>query len=393
MLSQKRKTNVNNQRETLMREFPIKQNQAYFNNASYTPMSRSATKAIGEAIEGYSKAGPSDEYYLKLKESGNRARSVLARLLSVHKESIIFTESATQSINLVANGFDLSKEDTVITRGGSSEHPSNYLPWKYYTSKKGAKIVDLETDSTGIPDISKLDSELKRTHARLVVVSHVLYNLGTILPVEEISRVTHERGALFFLDASQSIANIKVDLRKINADFTAGTAAKWICGPLGLGFFYCKQEALKSLDPLNFGANACTYTMDGEFRELDSPQRLQEGFRNWSYCEGLIAALDLIESFGQDEVRKHNLKLADMIIDSLSQEFCHLGSKDDSRRTSIIALQTKNKKPIEIVQKLASENITIAEREIKEKKILRISPHYYNDVEETERLVVSLNNP
>ncbi|MHB1908949.1 MAG: aminotransferase class V-fold PLP-dependent enzyme [Nitrososphaerales archaeon] len=372
-------------------EFPVKATQAYFNNASYTPMSKSAIKAITRALEEYSLSGPSDEYYLKLKEGGNAARAVLSKVLHVQENSLVFTESATQSINLVANGFKLSRGDAVITRGGASEHPSNYLPWQYYVPRKGARIIDLPTDSLGFLDLSELDSELKKSHAKLVVVSHVLYNLGTIQPVEEIGKIIHERGALFFLDVSQSIGNIEVDLSRINCDYAAGTAAKWICGPLGLGLFYCKQQALGYLDPLNFGPNACTYTPDGKFNESDTVLRLQEGFRNWAYCHGLVAAISLITQVGQTNITKHNIELGNEIIQSLSNDFKFIGSTDPQTRTSILPFETRAK-PSEIVSKLGKQKITVAEREIKEKKILRISPHFYNDAEETNRLISALNS-
>jgi cysteine desulfurase / selenocysteine lyase len=373
-------------------EFPVKQSVVYLNNASYTPMSKSGTDAIALALEEYSKNGPSDENYLKLKAGGDLARERLSKLINGTKDELVFTESATQSINLVANGFKLSQNDCVITRGGSNEHPSNFLPWKYYVESKQARIIDLRTDDSGFPDLSELDSILKQTKAKLVVMTHVLYNLGTIMPVTEACRIAHERGALFFLDASQSVGNIPVDLKMIDCDYAAGTAAKWLCGPLGLGFFCCKNSALKYLDPLNFGPNACTYSPDGSFKVLDSAWKLQEGFRNWPYCFGLIAAVDLLTTFGLAWIRDKNLRLANLIAEEISRfgGFRLIGHREERIVTSIVPIETINLKPLEVVQRLSKSNIVVAEREIREKKILRISPHFYNDEEEIAQLVSEL---
>ena len=371
-------------------EFPIKKNTAYFNNASYTPMSTSAINSILVALRGYSTSGPSDEYYRELKDGANSCRQKLSKMIDSAVESIVFTESATQSINFVANGLKLEKGDSIVTRGGVSEHPSNYLPWKYYSEVRGVKIKDLATDRFGIPPLSELDSVLKETKAKLVVMSHVLYNLGTIMPVREISKIAHERGALFFLDAAQSVGNVKVDVKEVECDFLAGTAAKWLCGPLGLGFFYCSQGALQTLEPLNFGANACTLTPEGKYETFTSPARLQEGFRNWAYTYGLEGAIDLWNEFGQERIRERNLKLTDLIIDEISstpERFTFLGTNDDDLRTSIIPVASAGPKCSEVVQKLAKKGIVIAEREVRERKILRISPHFYNDENEVERLV------
>jgi cysteine desulfurase / selenocysteine lyase len=376
----------------LKEEFPVKNSVAYFNNASYTPMGRAATSAITEALKEYSRTGPNDEYYLRLKQAGNVAREKLTSLVNIRKEDVIFTESATQSINLVANGFKLNSGDVIITRGGATEHPSNYLPWKYYTDRKGVQIVDLEVDEFGIPNLSALDSALKASKAKLVVMSHVLYNLGTTMPVKEAARISHERGARFFLDASQSIGAKTVDLRDIDCDYAAGTAAKWLCGPLGLGFLFVKEDALDTVEPLSFGANACTYTPQGSYKILDSAVRLEEGFRNWIYCHGLIAAIEVISKIGIEEVRKRSLKFADSILEGMSGMPCKMiGSREDISRTSIMPFELLNVKPIEVVQRLSRAEITVAEREIKDKKILRISPHFYNDDEEVDLLLSEIS--
>ncbi len=356
-------------------------------------MSTSAIAAINEALKSYATSGPSDDYYKGLRDGANSGRAKLATMINVERDGVVFTESATQSINLVANGLNLQKDESIVTRGGASEHPSNYLPWRYYCNRKGVKIEDLDTDDFGIPDLSVLDSVLKQTKARLVVLSHVTYNLGTIMPASEVSKIAHERNALFFLDASQSVGNIRVDAKEIGCDFLAGTAAKWLCGPLGLGFFYVTQEALESLQPLNFGPNACTYTPDGKFEELKTPQRLQEGFRNWTFIYGLEAALDLWNDYGLEMIRKKNLELADMIIEkinSMPKRFDFLGTSQDNLRTSIVPVAANDFKSGELVMKLAKKGIVIAEREIREKKILRISPHFYNDVDEVGRVLEAL---
>ncbi len=377
----------------LRREFPVKENKVYFNNASYTPMSASATSAITNALISYTTNGPSDDFYVQFKqEGGDSARQRLGSLLNVPAESLVFTESATQSINLVANGLKLGKGEVIITRGGASEHPSNYLPWWYYAKSKNAQILNIEVDSFGVPALSDLDSALKKTKAKLVVMSHVLYNHGSILPAREISKISHEREALFFLDVSQSVGSVPVDLDSIDPDFAAGTAAKWLCGPLGLAFFYCNKRALEELEPLNYGPNSCTYKPDGSYQTLDTSWKLQEGFRNWAYCYGLAAAIDLINKIGIESIRKKDFALASRLIESIrhSSTFGFVGNSDSNVRTSITPVEVRGLKALDVVQKLASEGIVIAEREVGDKKILRISPHFYNDENETNRVSEAL---
>ena len=376
-------------------EFPIKESGvAYFNNASYTPMSKYAIDAISQAITSYSRSGPDDAFYANFKEGANDAKRKLAKILNSSPDELVFTESATQSIDFVANGLKHSKGDTWIVRGLATEHPSNSLPWRYYSSAKAVNLIDLGVDSLGLPDLSELDSILKSTHAKLVVASHVIYNLGTVMPVREMCKIAHERGALFFLDASQSVVSVPVDLQGIDCDFMAGTAAKWLCGPLGLGFFFCKRESLEHLQPLNFGAMACdSYKPDGSFEVARGVVRLQEGFRNWAYAYGLGAAIDVLEDFGLEKVRSKNLDMADAIIETIKkhhERYRFIGSESESLRTSIIPLECLESRPLDVVERLRKLGITIAEREIGPKKILRISPHFYNDESELERLTDAL---
>jgi cysteine desulfurase / selenocysteine lyase len=263
----------------------------------------------------------------------------------------------------------------------------------YYAQTKAVRVLDLQGENFGVPNLSELDSALRESKPKLVVMSHVLYNYGSILPAKEASKISHERGALFFLDASQSVGSIRVDLKEIDPDFAAGTAAKWLCGPLGLGFFFCSKRALESLEPLNYGPNSCTYKPDGSFETLGSAWKIQEGFRNWAYCFGLSSAIDLLEGIRLENVRKKDSDLSEIIVDSIkdSHTFEFLGNADPNFRTSITPIQVNgSQEPLAIVQKLAKEGIVIAEREIAGKKILRISPHFYNDEAEADRVANAL---
>jgi cysteine desulfurase / selenocysteine lyase len=371
-------------------EFPIKGKTAYFNNASYTPTLRSSIEEISRRQSGLALHGPDDDYLFELIADADLCREELGGLVGVDPQTITFTESATEGINFVANGFKLKRGDVVVTRGGSDDHPSNYLPWVYYTGLRGARIQDLAVDSFGTPDMSELDKVLKRTGARLVVLTHVLANLGTIMPAREIGRVAHDHDAKLFLDVSQSVGSIPVNLSDVECDFAAGTGAKWLCGPLGIGFFYCKKDSLDSLNPLAFGMHACRWEDKRDMTPLDDGRRFEEAFRNWTYPPGLTKAVRFIRSIGMDSIRSTNVKLADMIIESIpgvDKEYVFKGNPDSRQRTSIVPVEPINRQPSEIVQHMRQANVTVARREIRRKGVLRISPHFYNDEKEVERLL------
>lgn len=377
--------------EAILREFPIKQKTAYLNNASYTPMFNSAISEVTRQLRKFSENGPDDPYYLDFKTGAGVARQKLAALLNARAQGFVFTESATQSINLVANGFRFSRGDTIVSKGApTTEHPSDYLPWLYYANAKGVKIHDLAVDSAGVPDLAELDSAIRDTRAKIVVTSHVLYNLGTVEPAEEMCKIAHEREAAFFLDVSQSLGSIPVDLRAIGCDFAAGTASKWLCGPLGVGFLYCRDDAAADqLEPLNFGANATEYVNNLSYKVLPGAARLQEGFRNWAYVHAFAVAMDAWSGFGLGQIHETNMKLAQRIVERIAEmrdAYRLLADFQDGRRTCIIPVETIKESPADVVQRALKAKVTVAQREFGERKILRISPHFYNDEREVERL-------
>ena len=377
--------------ERIEREFPVKRNTAYLNNASYTVMVASAVAEVTKRLREFSENGPDDAFYLAYRGGSNVAKEKLGAILNASPQGLVFAESATQAINLVANGFKFSKGDALVTRGAAvTEHPSDYLPWLYYADAKGVTMHDVPVDGSGVPDLSVFDSTVRASKAKLVVSSHVIYNLGTIEPVEEMCRIAHERGAAFFLDASQSAGNIPVDLDAIGCDYAAGTASKWFCGPLGVGFLYCRDdEAAARLEPLNFGANATEYTDNLSYRVLTGAARLQEGYRNWAYVYAFAVALDVWGSFGLDQIREADSRLSLDIVDRLSEmrdRYRLLVDFDDGRRTCIVPVETLKETPADVVQRGLKARVTVAQREYGRRKILRISPHFYNDEREIERL-------
>ncbi len=308
------------------------------------------------------------------------------------RDEFVFTESTTQSISIFANMLKLNKGDTIVTRGGASEHPSNYVPWHYYANKKGARVIDVPVDRNGLPDLSTFDSILKTVERpKLVVLGHVIYNLGTIIPVQELSKIAHERHFSVFLDIAQSVGSLPVDLNEIGIDFAAGTTAKWLCGPFGLGFFYFRRESLASLEPTDYSEVLSGLPLSESY---DSSKMPLFYFRNYAYTNGLQQALHLILQQGIDEIRSKNQKLVNILIEGLSDATSNyrvLGDLNDSNRASIVAIEPSHVSAAYIVKRLALSRITVAERDFLGKKIIRVSPHFYNDEHEMVALLDALS--
>jgi len=145
----------------------------------------------------------------------------------------VFVQSATEGLNMVRNGLNWKTEDAIVIRGGRHEHYANYLPWLVLSQKKGVKLKELRiTDENGYFDLGQLEELIKGS--QLITLSHVLYNTGAIMPVEEVGRIAQKNDVLFCLDAAQSVGTISVDVKKIGCHFLVFPGFKWLCGPTGI---------------------------------------------------------------------------------------------------------------------------------------------------------------
>jgi cysteine desulfurase/selenocysteine lyase len=211
----------------------------------------------------------------------------IKHLINCNAIEISFTQSTTQGLNFVANSIDWKKGDIIILRGGRHEHYANYFPWLYIAKRKKLKIKVLKIDQNGFFDIDKLEELAKLKESKLLVLSHVLYNNGSIMPVEEAGKIAKENDLLYCIDAAQSVGSINVDVKKIECNFMAFPSFKWICGPLGIGIFYCSEKSKDTLIPDSIGGESGKIISDNSVVHKDIPQKFETGFRNYPGLAGL----------------------------------------------------------------------------------------------------------
>ncbi|MDE2589654.1 MAG: aminotransferase class V-fold PLP-dependent enzyme, partial [Patescibacteria group bacterium] len=196
----------------------------------------------------------------------------------------------------------------------------------------------------------------------------------------------------YFIDAAQTVGCIdNVDVNKIRCDFMSFNGSKWLCGPMGMGIFFCKKESSEMIEPLQVGGESAIFH-DNKLAYKEMPARFQAGFRNWVGVAGLEASVNYLLKIGIDKIRNQNVKLANLMRDELSKipGVTLLGPQEDKKRTSIVSFTIKDKKPELVVKKLEEANMILAVREIFSKKIIRASPHFFNTESEILRVVDAL---
>lgn len=360
------------------------------NNGAVAPTPLAVVKATTDyllkcAEEGPDSASTSEHTTSLLGELRQR----VAHLINCEPEEVVLTQSTTDGINMVANGIGWEKGDAVVVRGGGHEHYANYLPW-LRLARRGVALRELAIDADGFFDIGDLEGAAEGS--RLIAMSHALYNTGAIMPLEDAGRIARKNDALFCVDAAQTAGTVEIDVKKIGCHFMAFPAFKWICGPTGIGVFYCSKKAAELLEPPSVGGESATLS-DGTLAYMEMPARLQAGFRNYPGAAGLEAALRYVLRIGIGNIRRSNMAVAN----ALRQEISKLpgvklhGPAEQERRTSIVSFTTPKDSSF-IVRKLEQENsIVLAARDVGAgKKAVRAAPHFFNSEHEAAVVVAQL---
>jgi cysteine desulfurase / selenocysteine lyase len=212
-------------------------------------------------------------------------------------KEVIFTKGATESINLVAGSYAdrfIEKDDEIIV--SEMEHHANIVPWQLAAERKGAKIVMLPFNDSGMLEIERL-VELINDKTKLIAVAHVSNVLGTINPVKEIINIAHHRNVPVLVDGAQAAPHVKIDVKEMDADFYVFSAHK-MYGSNGVGVLYGKEKWLNAMPPYQSGGEMISeVSFEGTtFNEL--PYKFEAGTPNITGVISFGAAIDLINEIG-----------------------------------------------------------------------------------------------
>ncbi len=359
----------------------------YLNNASVSLMPSQSIEAMHNFLIDYNSIGPdSIDSESFITEKLRNVRKTIAKIINCEPNEVILTQSTTDGINIVANGISLDKNSNLIIRGLSHEHHANFYPWLRLQNK--AKIQNLPIDKNGFFSFGDLERFLD-DNTRLIVLSHALYNTGSILPVEEIGKIVQNKTS-FFLDSAQTIGCLEnVDVKKIKCNFMSFNGSKWLCGPMGTGLFYCNKKSSELLEPSTIGGESGMIYDETNLAFKDIPDKFQTGFRNYVGIVGLESSANYLLKFGMDNIRKKNMYLSKILREELSKikNIVLYGPENPDERTSIISFNIEGHEPKYVVEKLEKQKIILVVREIQDTKIVRASPHFFNSEPEILKVI------
>ena len=331
------------------------------------------------------------------------AREKVAAFIGAHVDEVIFTKSATESINAIAyslgnstpgSKFHIKAGDRIVV--SEMEHHANLIPWQELARRTGAELVWFKVTEEGRLDLSNID-ELITSRTKVVALTHQSNVLGTINPLDEITKKAREVGALFLLDACQSVPHYRVDVKTLNVDFLAFSGHKML-GPTGVGILWGKKELLDEMPPfLTGGSMIETVTMESA-TYLDAPKRFEAGVPNMAQAVGLGAAVDYLNSVGLDAIHAHEVALTQKALQGLQtiQGLTVIGPKDLEMRGGVVSFAVEGIHPHDLGQALDQYGIAVRTghhcawplmRRFKTVATTRASFYLYNGFDDISALV------
>lgn len=247
-----------------------------------------------------------------------QARETVRRFLNAESASeIVFTRGTTEGLNLIAATFSeamMEPGDEVIV--SVMEHHSNIVPWQLAARRKGIRLRVIPMTDDGVLDMEAYDN-LFNEKTRIVSVAHVSNVLGTVNPVEDIVRMSHDHGVPCVVDGAQSAPHVKVDVRKLGCDFYVCSGHK-MYGPTGIGVLYGKEEWLDRLPPYQGGGEMIDHVSFDKTTFEKPPLKFEAGTPDYIATHGLAIAIDYMERLGMDNIERHERELTAYALQRLS---------------------------------------------------------------------------
>ncbi len=329
------------------------------------------------------------------------ARENIARFIGAKSDEVIFTKSATESLNLIAyslgnpeSKFHLKSGDEIVV--SEMEHHANLIPWQQLAKRVGAKLTWFKITDEGRLDLSDIDKLINKK-TKIVAITHQSNVLGTIVPLALITKAAHAVGAVVVLDACQSAPHFAVDVKKLEVDFLAFSGHK-VLGPTGIGVLWGKAELLDQLEPSLFGGSMVdSVTMQGA-TWAKAPRKFEAGVPNMAQAVGLSAAIDYISEIGMDKVAQHEQDLTKQLISGLQNisGVQVVGPVDMKDRGGVVSFTVDGVHPHDVGQYLDQFGIAVRTghhcawplmRRLNLVGTTRASFHLYNDENEVKVLL------
>jgi cysteine desulfurase/selenocysteine lyase len=352
------------------REFPALENWTYLNTATFGQLPRRTTQAVARHFEHRDELACWD--FLSWYDDADRLRAKLAGLIHCNAGDIAFIPNATTALGILLAGIDWRPGDQILTL--EHEFPNNlYAP--SMLGRFGVEMVECawERLCAAVND-----------RTRLVAISSANYNTGFAPPLGELAALLRPRGALLYIDGTQSVGALRFDTARVQPDMLAVHAYKWMLAPNGAGFCYIRPEVREWLAP-----NAVGWRSHHDWRNVDNlhhgapeltttAEKYEGGAVSSALLYALEASVDLMLEIGPEQIEARVLDLAQKTRALLR----HHGAAVEEFGSPIVAARFEGRDVSALARALKEQRVLVAAR----RGYLRVSPHFYNNEQDLETL-------
>jgi len=334
------------------------------------------------------------------------ARQIVAQFLNASIDEIVFTKGATESLNLISyamgnavpgNRFHLTAGDCIVVT--EMEHHANLIPWQQLAARTGASLKWFSVTDDGRLDLSQINSVINEK-TKVVALTHQSNVLGTINPLDAITKRAHEVGAVVVLDACQSVPHMKTDVKALGIDFLAFSGHKAV-GPTGVGIFWGRAELLADLPPFLTGGSMIENVTMESATWAPAPKKFEAGVPNMAQAVGLGAALNYLTGIGMDKIHQHEIALTKYLLEGLSAitDLRIIGPKTTELRGGVVSFTLGDIHPHDLGQYLDSQGIAVRTghhcawpltRKLGVPATTRASVYLYNTTDDLDALIAGV---
>ena len=341
-------------------------------------------------------------------EAIESARTIVANFLGGASDEIVFTKSSTEALNLLAysignapvgNRFHLKAGDEIVV--SEMEHHANLIPWQELAKRTGAVLKWFEVNPDVRLDLSDI-SKVITSRTKVVALTHQSNVLGTINPLTELVTRTHEVGAIFILDACQSVPHMPVNVAELDIDFLAFSGHKSV-GPTGVGVLWGRSNLLAELPQFLFGGSMIESVTMTDATWAPAPRKFEPGVPNMAQIVGLGAALNYLTAIGMENIHEHERQLTKYALAKLQEipELRIVGPTDMFLRGGAVSFTLGAIHPHDLGQFLDNAGIAVRTghhcawpltRKMGVASTTRASFYLYNTSEDIDALVTGIKD-
>ena len=313
---------------------------------------------------------------------------------AAYREEIIFTKGATESINLVASIYGkkyINKGDEILIT--ELEHHSNYVPWHFIRSEKGAVIKFAPVNENGDVEIDEI-KKLISNKTKIIAITHISNVTGAVLPIKQIVDLAKEKNIPVLIDGTQGAPHSHIDMQSIGCDFYAVSCHK-MYGPNGLGILYAKKKWLDELPPYQGGGGMINEVKKDDITYAESPNKFEPGTMQTAEVVSFAESINFIEKLGIKNIASHENEVLEYGLEKLRKNNSINIIGNPKKRGSVLCFTIKGIHPHDIATILDDDGVAIRAGhhccQILHEKLglpatARASIGVYNDKEDIDKL-------